>query len=204
LGAKAALGLEEISFHSYISTDDHSNVVALAQDLTLFTRKKLAVGSEFSVLAACFPAWKIESESAFESRLWDTLNALHHLDSSKWDPKYSGDPKSSDFKYSFAGKAHYIVGLNPQSNRIARRFDQPFLVFNPVWQFENLRAVHRLDRLISIIRRRDRELQGNIHPNLQYEGVLSDAIQYAGNTVTADWSCPFAAGRGRHPEAPGD
>lgn len=195
VGAKAAANSNEVAFRTYGEGTTAANAQLLGADLRDFTRRQCGEPSQFSVLAACFTEWRPETEADFERSLWSLLNELHKVDEDDWDEKYNDNPKSSAFKFSFASRAYYVVGLNPLSNRAARRFSSCFLIFNPVWQFELLRERKLLDRMVEIIRRRDVALQGSAHPNLKYEGILSDAVQYAGNVVGPDWTCPFTPQR---------
>jgi FPC/CPF motif-containing protein YcgG len=66
-------------------------------------------------------------------------------------------------------------------------------VFNPHAQFEQLRAQGRYQPLRDRIRARDVALQGHVNPMLVDHGRESEAKQYSGRVVDADWRCPFAA-----------
>lgn len=167
-------------------------VVALADDLRAFIVANREPRSAFATLVAVDTETPIASEAEFETFLWRLLSALHGEDSSPWDAKYSTNPDEPSFKFSFGGSAFYVVGLNPYASRVARRYARPALVFNPVWQFERLRDVEQLDGLIDRIRRREVAFEGSINPNLEYEGVLSDALQYSGRPVSPDWQCPYS------------
>jgi FPC/CPF motif-containing protein YcgG len=132
-------------------------------------------------------------EIAFEQRLWRQLQHLHELDElgTAWDPGVSDDPESSQFSFSFGGRALFVVGMHPAASRLARRFHRPTLVFNPRAQFERLRAEGKFERLRERVRERDLALQGSLNPNLADFGEQSEARQYSGRAVEAEWRCPF-------------
>jgi FPC/CPF motif-containing protein YcgG len=67
----------------------------------------------------------------------------------------------------------------------------PTLVFNLHEQFERMRSDGRYQRMRDTIRRRDTELQGFLNPMVSDHGDTSEARQYAGRAVPADWSPPF-------------
>ncbi|WP_197430657.1 YqcI/YcgG family protein, partial [Methylobacterium sp. CCH5-D2] len=75
-----------------------------------------------------------------------------------------------------------------------RRFEAPVLVFNLHDQFERLRAEGRYERLRETILARDVDLAGSVNPMLARHGERSEAVQYSGRAVPADWACPFRRG----------
>jgi FPC/CPF motif-containing protein YcgG len=83
--------------------------------------------------------------------------------------------------------------MHPESSRIARKFRWPTLVFNPHEQFEQLRVDGKWKRLQHTIRERDLQLQGSINPMLSDFGEATEARQYAGRAVAANWRAPFQA-----------
>lgn len=173
---------------------------ALAAGLGPFARAAKAGGNApFTAFVAVFARRPSVTEAEFERRLWVQLQALHDGDdpSAAWDPAASDDPDDPRFSFSFAGTALFVIGLHPESSRIARRFAWPALVFNPHAQFERLRDEGRFDRLRDRIRARDVALQGHVNPNLADFGERSEARQYSGRDSTKDgWRCPF------HPRKP--
>lgn len=74
---------------------------------------------------------------------------------------------------------------------MARRLPSPALVFNSHRQFDRLRADGRYAKMQAATRERDIALQGSINPNLADHGEASEARQYSGRAVDADWICPF-------------
>lgn len=138
-----------------------------------------------------------QDEPAFEAGLWARLQSL--TDKDEWlgqtpDPRVSHDPDDPHFSLSFGGEAFFVVGLHPHASRPARRFDRPALVFNLHDQFEQLRAQGRYEKLRDAIIARDVALAGVPNPMLARHGTVSEARQYSGRAVDAEWRCPF---RGR-------
>jgi FPC/CPF motif-containing protein YcgG len=64
-------------------------------------------------------------------------------------------------------------------------------VFNPRAQFERLRAEGTFERLRTVVRERDLEVQGSLNPNLADFGEQSEARQYSGRATEPQWRCPF-------------
>ena len=126
--------------------------------------------------------------------LWKQLQLLHEADDQEWDKSVSNDPENSNFSFSLAGKAFYMVGMHPHSSRKARQSPVPALAFNLHWQFEKLREMGTYQTVRDKIRERDTELQGDINPMLQDFGENSEARQYSGRKVDGDWKCPFHHG----------
>jgi FPC/CPF motif-containing protein YcgG len=129
------------------------------------------------------------------------FGALHRCDRRdfNWAPGVSSDPAAADFSFSIAGRAFFVVGLHPHASRLARRAPMPCIAFNFHDQFVQLRASGKYERLQRLIRARDVALQGDANPVLAGFGEASEARQYAGRALGADWACPFQAGvpRGR-------
>ena len=135
------------------------------------------------------------TEAAFERALWQRVQSLTHKDEWKGheaDRRVSTNPDDPHFSLSFGGEAFFVVGLHPHASRPARRFERPVLVFNLHDQFEELRRTGRYEPLRSAILKRDKALAGSINPMLARHGSISEARQYSGRVVDADWACPFA------------
>ena len=64
-------------------------------------------------------------------------------------------------------------------------------MFNLHAQFERMRDDGRYQRMRDTIRRRDTDLQGYLNPMVSDHGETSEARQYAGRAVPADWTPPF-------------
>lgn len=133
------------------------------------------------------------AEEEFETYLWQRLTALHAIDRElyRWDPNVDSDPDSPHFSMSIGGKGFFVVGLNPNASRIARRFKYPTLVFNLHAQFDKLREEGRYESIRSKTIERDVALQGHPNPMLSRHGERPEAAQYSGRRVGSDWKCPF-------------
>jgi FPC/CPF motif-containing protein YcgG len=130
------------------------------------------------------------TELEFENLLWRQLALLRAGDDNPWDRSVSSDPADPHFGFSVAGRAFFVIGMHPAASRTARRSPLPVLVFNPHSQFEQLRATGRYDRIRDVVRTRDTRLQGCINPMVADHGSRSEACQYSGRTVPADWRPP--------------
>ena len=126
--------------------------------------------------------------------LWGALQHLHDNDDAAWADGVAADPDNPHFAFSVAGTAYFVVGLHPTASRVARRAPLPTLVFNLHEQFERMREDGRFQRMRDTIRRRDTDLQGSLNPMVSDHGETSEARQYSGRAVPADWA---AAARAR-------
>jgi FPC/CPF motif-containing protein YcgG len=134
-------------------------------------------------------------EAGFEAAMWARLQSLSDKDAWRGqpaDPRVSSDPADPHFGLSFGGEAFFVVGLHPGASRPARRFARPALVFNLHDQFETLREQNRYEQLRASIIARDVALAGSANPMLSRHGETSEARQYSGRAVGADWRCPFS------------
>lgn len=134
------------------------------------------------------------TEVRFEKHLWARAQSLSDKDAwlgFKPDPAVSADPDNPHFSLSFSGEGFFLVGLHPKASRPARRFPMPALVFNLHDQFEQLRDEGRYEKLRAAIIERDVALAGSANPMLARHGSSSEARQYSGRAVGADWACPF-------------
>ena len=134
------------------------------------------------------------SEQEFEAVMWTRLQSFADKDAwlgQTYDNAVSSDPEDPHFSLSFGGAAFFVVGLHPNASRPARRFSRPALVFNLHDQFEQLRTKGSYDRMRDIIVERDVALAGFANPMLARHGETSEARQYSGWEVGADWTCPF-------------
>ena len=195
VGAKAAVRGGAYRVGLYDSLGSAGATAGLARDLYYFVEEQDRFAG-FSTFAASFRGPVVPGEAEFEGLLWTQLQRLHEEDRRyhRWAHGVSPDPDNTEFAFSFAGEAFFIVGLHPASSRFARRFAWPTLVFNAHHQFERLRGEGRYERMQQVIRARERELQGTVNPNLADFGVRSEARQYSGRPVGEGWRCPFRAG----------
>lgn len=197
VGAKSALGKGQMDIlvarDITSGWDDLRILPALAETVARYRRDRAL----FRTLAVIFEGPSDLTEAAFERHLWARAQSLSDKDD--WlgyptDPTISTDPDDPHFSLSFAGEAFFVVGLHPQASRPARRFDMPTMVFNIHDQFQVLREQQRYEKLRSAILLRDEALAGSINPMLARHGEISEARQYSGRAVGADWKCPFRRG----------
>lgn len=192
VGAKAAFnsGSDQVRVYAQLLT----STAEIAQDLRSFAARTSE--SEYATFVAIFRESTGGSEAEFERQLWNQLQMLHELDDRAWDASVSSDPRDPHFSFSFAGQAFYVIGIHANSSRHARQFPWPALVFNPHEQFDRLRGDGKWRRMQRTIRERDVQLQGSTNPMLSDFGERSEAPQYSGREVGANWQppigrCPF-------------
>ncbi|MBV8364442.1 MAG: YqcI/YcgG family protein [Candidatus Eremiobacteraeota bacterium] len=193
VGAMSVLRRGGYRFGTYPKIGSEAATHGLARDLCAFAMEVQPDEDAFASFIAVFDDVNSLDERAFEAALWSQLSSLRALDKRvfEYDPSVSSDPQSVRFAFSFAGTALFVVGLHPGSGRMSRRFAWPALVFNPHTQFRRLREAGRYSRFQQTVRKRDRNLQGTLNPNLSDFGHASEARQYAGRAVEEDWKCPF-------------
>jgi hypothetical protein len=163
----------------------------LAHALGRFIAEQSCIDGDFTTFIASFGGPTLRDEEHFDSLLWKQLQILSDDDKEDWDPTVASDPADPRFSFSFAGRAFFVVGLHSSSSRWDRRFAWPTLVFNAHYQFERLKQTGKFDRMQSVIRSRELNLQGSINVNLTSFGSDSEAKQYSGKPVTETWKCPF-------------
>jgi FPC/CPF motif-containing protein YcgG len=148
----------------------------------------------FRSLAVVFEGPGDLSEAAFEAALWERVQSLSDKDvwrGQDYDARVSPDPGDPHFSLSFGGEAFFVVGLHPNASRPARRFAKPTMVFNLHDQFEQLRAAGKYEPMREKIMVRDEAVAGSRNPMLARHGEASEARQYSGRAVDAQWRCPF-------------
>lgn len=203
VGAKSALAKQQMRFvigRDIRSAWDDLRILPSLLDLAQSYRADPVL---FQSLVVLFEEDAGLDEAGFEANLWARIQSL--TDKDEWlgqqpDPRVSDAPDEPHFSLSFGGEAFFVVGLHPGASRPARRFERPALVFNLHDQFEQLRAQGRYEKLRASIIDRDVATAGSENPMLARHGSISEARQYSGRAVGADWVCPFA-GRGRMSDA---
>jgi uncharacterized protein len=140
-----------------------------------------------------FTGTQIMNEEHFDELLWQRLQAISSLDAKnyQYDHRVSDDPSSPNFSFSLKEEAFFIIGLNPESSRLTRRFRYPTLVFNPHEQFEILRQQNHYESMKKTVRQRDIKLSGSINPMLDDFGSSSETLQYSGRRYNSEWKCPL-------------
>lgn len=190
MGAKSALHKNRMRFGSFGVLGSGDDALRLRDGLQGFSDEFIDPGVAPVSFVAMFDRADMD-EDAFEAALWRELQALHDCDSDGWDSAVSSDPARHDFSMSIGGRAFFVVGMHPQASRLARRAPFPCLVFNFHSQFESLKASGKYQSMQTAIRARDMALQGSVNPVLTRFGEASEARQYAGRAVPAEWQCPF-------------
>lgn len=193
VGAKSALNKGRLDVRQFGALGDAAHTQALHDAVVAYGRQYPEPGAVPVTFIAAFDNERMD-ERTFEQRLWQQLQQLHDMDTARgtaWATDVSEDPTRSDFSFSVGGRAYFIVGLHPGASRMARQAPVPCLVFNFHEQFELLKQTGKYATMQDAIRARDVALQGSINPVLARFGEASEARQYSGRAVGADWKCPF-------------
>ncbi len=197
VGAKSALSKGQMKIVVARDITSGWDDMRIYPALLAFAARYRRAPDLFQSFAVVFEGPGDLSEEQFERHLWTRAQSLADKDrwlGQPWDARVADDPESPHFSLSFGGEGFFIVGLHPRASRPARRFETPVLVFNLHAQFEQLRAAGRYEKLRGSILERDERLAGSTNPMLARHGEMSEARQYSGRAVEADWRCPF---RGR-------
>lgn len=189
--AQTVFKMGSVDFHSYSSFGSEETGKLIMTDLKSYLKDYDFSSNDFFTFIAAFENESKFSEKEFEKILWQQLQHLHNLDEEAWDPGVSDDVEDDAFSFSLCNRAFYIVGLHPNSSRLARQSPFPTIVFNLHWQFEKLREMGSYQTVRDRIRDRDKALQGSVNPMMQDFGAGSEAKQYSGRKVGKDWKCPF-------------
>lgn len=189
--ANAVFATDNYHVKIYGRLDSPDNIPCILTDIQNYVDHYDFNSNQFESLIFCFKDEEIATEEVFEAKLWTFLQALHNKDVKRWDDSVSPNPDDSNFSFSLAGRAFYVIGMHPQSSRLARRTPYCTVVFNLHWQFEKLREMGTYQTVKKRIRQRDKRLQGSINPTLRDFGKDTEAKQYSGREVEKDWKCPF-------------
>ncbi|WP_372916943.1 guanitoxin biosynthesis heme-dependent pre-guanitoxin N-hydroxylase GntA [Sandarakinorhabdus sp.] len=207
VGAKAALARDNMRIIVCRDLGSAWDDLRILPEITQLAEDYRADREMFQTLVVIFEQPEVIGEAEFEERLWERIQSLADKDAllleNAHDARVNDDPDDPHFSLSFGGEAFFVVGLHPGASRPARRFERPALVFNLHDQFEQLRAQDRYEKLRSSILDRDLRLAGTPNPMLARHGQVSEARQYSGRSVDADWECPYA-GRGAGAQPPSD
>lgn len=194
VGAKAALARDQIKVVACHSVTSAWDDLRLQDELMKWAHAYKRRPKMFCSFAAVFERPRRLTEAEFERALWDRVQSIADKDAWRgqpYDRRVSSDPEDPRFSLSFGGEAFFVVGLHPRASRPARRFAYPALVFNLHDQFTTLRAGGRYETMRKKILQRDEMLAGSVNPMLARHGEVSEARQYSGRHVGADWRCPF-------------
>ena len=207
VGAKAALARDNMRIIVCRDLGSAWDDLRILPEITRLAEDYRADQELFQTLVVIFEQPEVIGETEFEDRMWERIQSLADKDAllleSPHDSRVNDDPEDPHFSLSFGGEAFFVVGLHPGASRPARRFERPALVFNLHDQFEQLRAQDRYEKLRSSILDRDLRYAGSANPMLARHGQVSEARQYSGRAVEADWECPYV-GRGVGAEPPGE
>lgn len=192
-GAKTALAKDQITVNQYDDMRCEGNNVDLLTDIYHFIEHFDINEDMYSSLVCVFEQPETFNEIEFEQALWAKLQQLHEIDSrlNEWDESVSCDPASTNFSYSLGGSAFFIIGLHPRASRRSRQFYRPAIVFNLHSQFEYLREQGKFEGFRDHIREKDAAFCGDKNTSLNNHGDESEARQYSGRKVEANWQCPF-------------
>jgi FPC/CPF motif-containing protein YcgG len=196
LGAKSALARNQITI--VIARDIRSNWddLRIVPKLLAFAKSYHddPEPSLFQSFVIIFEEPDMLTEAEFEHHLWQRIQSFSDKDSffgAEHDQRVAADPSDHNFSLSFGGEAFFVVGLHPRASRPARRFQKPALVLNLHDQFVRLRAEGIYEKMRGTIMERDFALAGSVNPMLARHGESSEAKQYSGRIVEADWECPY-------------
>lgn len=164
-----------------------------------FVNEYRSANSLFHSATVIFTGPTLPDENSFDRLLWQRLQALSDRDATNYnyDKRVSDDPSSPDFSFSLKEEAFFIIGLHPQSSRLARRFAYPTIVFNPHAQFETLRQENHYESMKRTVRMRDMKLSGSINPMLDDYRSASETLQYSGKKYDSSWQCPLHISHGK-------
>lgn len=194
VGAKAALAKGTLNVLACNRIDSAWDDLRIHDGLLRFAAAYREEPGLFRSFAVVFDGPRDLDEAGFERALWSRVQSLSDKDvwrGQAYDDRVSADPEDMHFSLSFGGEAFFVVGLHPHASRPARRFARPALVFNLHDQFEILRAEGRYEGMREKILVRDEALAGSRNPMLARHGEASEARQYSGRVVDAEWRCPF-------------
>lgn len=195
VGAKAALARGTLHVLACNRIDSTWDDLRIHDELLRFAAAYREEPALFRSLAVVFENPVDLDEDGFEAALWRRAQSLSDKDvwrGQDYDAAVSSDPDSPHFSMSFGGEAFFIVGLHSEASRPARRFSRPTMVFNLHDQFQTLRARGQYEGMREKIMVRDEALAGSRNPMLARHGEASEARQYSGRAVDADWKCPFS------------
>lgn len=193
--AQTVFSMDKVDFHVYDNFGSKATARNILKDIESYISQYDFDTKEFFTFVAVFKGRKDFTEKQFEELMWKQLQFIHDLDEVPWDPSVSKDPKDENFSFSIGGRSYYMVGLHPNSSRMARKSPYPAIAFNLHWQFEKLREMGTYHTVRNKIRERDKELQGSNNPMLEDFGKTSEARQYSGRNVGEEWKCPFLSGK---------
>jgi uncharacterized protein len=193
VAAKAALGkghVECLVVDDMNSAEEDDLILSFLYDFVEHYRKSTQA---YHSAAVIFKGPEMKHERMFDDLLWKRLGAFRDLDRLHYchDPRVDSDPASANYSFSLKEEAFFVIGLNPSSNRLARRFRYPAIIFNPHAEFEKLRSNHKYEPMKTAVRKRDIRFSGSVNPMLKDFGEESEVFQYSGLQYDLTWQCPL-------------
>ena len=178
-----------VADHMGCPKDDH----AILDFLYAFVDEYRNANNGYYSSAIIFQDPQHTTETMFDTMLWQRLQAISDMDAMhySYDARVSPDVSSPHFSFSLKEEAFYVIGLHPGSNRNARQFKYPTLVFNPHAQFEKLRKENHYSKMQQIVRKRDILYSGSVNPMLADFGNSPEVFQYSGREYDNEWKCPL-------------
>jgi FPC/CPF motif-containing protein YcgG len=202
IGSRAALHEGTYRLGVYDRLASIESVAGMGRDLRRFVAEQTEFSSlrefldegqafgQFTSFIAVFRQPIPASEQEFED-----LMLLHDHDEPVWDPDRSATPGHPHFAYSFAGRAFFVVGFNPQASELPRRFGYCTLVFNAEYQIARLHEEGRFLAFASAVRRRYVALAGRLNPSVprDVESIQDETRVYSGvpHPEEEGWRCPL-------------
>lgn len=190
-GARTTFSKCSYRFGVFDEMGTGETAAALGTSLSRFIQERATWETKYTAFVSCYKTPIPTSHEQFAQLLWGMLQELHGTDLTEWDARYSSDPASPNFAFSYGGMSFFIAGMHSGSPRFARRFGWPILVFNAHEQFEYLRSEGIFEKFRDGVRKKDSALQGHVNPVSTDMGAVSEAIQYTGEIKDPLWKCPF-------------
>jgi uncharacterized protein len=190
-GARTTFSRGTYRFGLFDEIGTKETATHLGKSLNRFIQERATWDTMYTAFVSCYKHPLPMNHEQFAQLLWSMLQELHITDLVEWDPKYSSDPESPDFAFSYGGMSFFIAGMHSGSPRFARRFGWPTLVFNAHEQFDYLRTEGIFEKFRDGVRKKDTILQGHRNPVSTDIGTISEAIQYTGKIENSQWICPF-------------
>ena len=172
---------------------------AILQFIYDFTDNYRLSGDLFHSAVIIFNEPTYITKELFDILLWKRLQSLLDEDHKNYnyDKRVSPDPASPDFSFSLKNEGFFIIGMHPGSERKARTFIYPAMIFNPHAQFEKLKEKKQYEKLKATVRKRDIAFSGSVNPMLDDYGKTSEACQYSGRIYDNTWQCPLKIPNGK-------
>lgn len=193
--ARSVFNRDAFRLATYGELGKPENATILCHDLYTFCAEFPTPVQGAVSFIACFEGPAPADEIAFETALWQQLQAIHDVDKRHfgWCRDVESAPEDPQFSFSVGGRAFFLIGMHPQASRMARRTPMPAIVFNLHEQFVELRTTGKFDGVRDKVQTRDKRLQGTINPMAADFGDRSEVTQYSGRAVGREWTCPFSA-----------